>query len=71
MQFRLTQDNSIQNLVPLCSSHHKIFENLSRPLFENANNYDIIQYVLKNVLAERYFATKTIIEELKKCKKQN
>ena len=63
--FRLTQDNSVQNLVPLCSSHHKIFENLSRPLFENTDNYDIIQYVLKNVLVERYFATKTIIKELK------
>lgn len=32
--YRMTQDNSLENLIPLCASHHKKIEHITQPIYD-------------------------------------
>lgn len=46
--WRITHDNSLDNLVPLCRSHHKKAEYISLDLLKKVENKEVIKYALSN-----------------------
>ena len=68
--FRLTQDNGVDNLVPLCSSHHAIFENISRPFIDCMDDMEEAKQLLNIIIRSRqhqtYFILGKIIAERSK-----
>lgn len=64
--FRLTKDNGLDNLVPLCAKHHKKFENLTRNIVDSAKDYEIIKFMLRNILDEHKYATMYLLDKIKK-----
>ena len=48
--YRLTQDNDLGNLVPLCAKHHKVVENLFVKQMEIFNDYETTKAVMRNIL---------------------
>jgi hypothetical protein len=64
--FRLTQDNGLNNLIPLCAKHHVIFEKTALPFIESmSDNYELTQLMLNSILRERQMA---ICAEIKRRK---
>lgn len=51
--FRLTQDNSDANLIPLCVKHHKIVESVTHDVEFSGSSPSDMKLVLGNILAER------------------
>lgn len=49
--YRLTQDNSRENLVPLCAKHHKIIESKTVKLLKDSTDYDSIRKTVKQMIA--------------------
>lgn len=65
--YRLTEDNSLDNLIPLCSSHHKIFESASLQFIEMMeDDYEAAKWYLNNILRTRQNATRIVIKEVAK-----
>lgn len=52
--FRLTQDNSEENLVPLCAKHHKLIESLFVKNLESLGNYETTKFILRNIFDTFY-----------------
>lgn len=53
--YRLTHDNGLDNLIPLCISHHKQFENMSLDFIESLNgNLDIAKDCINAILRPRH-----------------
>lgn len=50
--YRLTHDNSTDNLIPLCTRHHKWFESLTVPIIEKSENYKTSQICIRSILAD-------------------
>lgn len=48
--YRLTQDNSYENLIPLCAKHHKIVENLFVKNLEALGSYETTKIIMRNIL---------------------
>lgn len=64
--YRLTQDNSTDNLIPLCVKHHKIIEIASLPfieLFEN-DGYEVAKEYMNVLLRQRQFETACYLKGL-------
>ena len=53
--YRMTQDNSIVNLIPLCNKHHKQVEHVSLKLIETIADYEKARLYLNLILRERQF----------------
>lgn len=51
--FRLTQDNSDGNLIPLCVKHHKVVESITHDIEFSGSNPSDMKLILGNMLAER------------------
>ena len=49
--YRLTQDNSCENLVPLCAKHHKIIESKTVKLLKDSSDYESIRKTVKEMIA--------------------
>lgn len=49
--YRLTQDNTRDNLVPLCAKHHKIIESKTVKLLKDSSDYDSIRKTVKQMIA--------------------
>lgn len=66
--YRLTQDNSVDNLIPLCASHHKKIENATLKFTEmfDDGSYDVAKFYLNIMLREKQFMTQYVISELMK-----
>lgn len=47
--YRLTRDNGIDNLVPLCRKHHKIIESYFTANLEQLGDYSTTKFVLGNI----------------------
>lgn len=62
---RLTQDQSKDNLIPLCAKHHSIVENATRKLLTIFTNYDMLKMLLNNVLRQRQIETYTTLKRIK------
>lgn len=64
--YRLTQDNSRDNLIPLCRRHHKIVEDLSVKFIElfDEDSYDVAKEYMNIVLRERQFETYVVIKNI-------
>lgn len=63
--FRITQDNSVDNLIPLCAKHHVQFENYSRPFIESmGEDIDAAKFMLNSMLRRRQRATREVIVDL-------
>ena len=66
--YRLTQDNSVDNLIPLCASHHKKVENATLKFTEmfDDGSYDVAKFYLNIMLREKQLMTRYVISELMK-----
>lgn len=65
--FRLTQDNGLNNLVPLCAKHHVQFERTALPFLESmGDNTQLAQIMLNSILRERQMATYAVIANIAK-----
>lgn len=62
--FRLTQDNGLDNLVPLCSSHHKKFENATLPFIETMDDMDEAKVLLNNIIRAKQYETAKVIAKI-------
>ena len=66
--YRLTKDNSVNNLIPLCRKHHRIVESVSVKFIDTfKGNYEIAKYFLNNILRSRQIETFLLLKELKKA----
>lgn len=54
--YRLTKDNNLDNLVPLCSKHHKIIEGIFTKNMEHLKDYEMTKFILNNILKTYYYA---------------
>ena len=63
--YRLTKDNSVGNLIPLCGSHHKVVEELTKKVLKDVEDYEKHKYLLNNILRSRQMATVSYIMDLK------
>jgi hypothetical protein len=61
----LTQDNSRENLIPLCVKHHKIIEYIGLDLLKTDMDYKKIKFLYNNILRERQHITYMKIKEEK------
>lgn len=50
--FRLTFNNNINNLIPLCTKHHKKIEYITIDVLRETGDYETARYVLRSILAE-------------------
>lgn len=64
--FRLTKDNSVENLVALCSRHHKMFENATKNIVNNTPDYELTRIILKNILNTHSDVNRYLIEKYKR-----
>ena len=62
--FRYTHDNSIDNLIPLCASHHSQIEHIWLPFIQTFENPNNAKPYIQNVLRSRQKATLNIIKKL-------
>lgn len=70
--YRLTQDNSIDNLIPLCASHHKKVECFTAPIYENWEDKEMAKDCLNIILRARQKTTQAVVHNLlKKRKREN
>lgn len=51
--YRMTHDNSVDNLVPLCASHHKKFENATLPFLNIVKDFDMAKTMLNIMIRTR------------------
>lgn len=63
--YRLTHDNSKQNLIPLCRKHHKWVEMMFCDT-ERHGTSEATRFIWKSILRERQMATATVIKRLEK-----
>lgn len=54
---RLTQDNSPENLIPLCRRHHMPVESLTRKVIEADGDLERVKFMLGNILRTYQQAT--------------
>lgn len=50
--FRLTHDNSEENLIPLCKKHHKIVESITHDVEFSGSSSEDMKFILGNILSE-------------------
>jgi hypothetical protein len=64
--FKYTQNNNLENLIPLCRSHHKIVEwQTEKLLGVFGDNKDIVWFMIKNILRSRQLETYSFIKGIK------
>lgn len=64
--YRLSQDNSVDNLIPLCRRHHKKIESMSLDFIElfDDDTYEIAKMYMNNILRSAQMATATVLKEV-------
>ena len=62
---RLTQDQSKENLIPLCARHHIMIERETRDLLAEFTDYKILHDLLNNVLRQRQAETEIAKKRVK------
>lgn len=62
--FRLTQDNGLDNLVPLCIRHHKQFENVTLPFINAMDDMSAAKFLLNSIIRNRQQETMQIISSI-------
>lgn len=55
--YRLTQDNSRENLIPLCVKHHKAIEYIGLDLLKSDTDYERVKFLFNTILRERQLIT--------------
>lgn len=55
--YRLTQDNSRENLIPLCVKHHKAVEYIGLDLLKADTDYERVKFLFNTILRERQHIT--------------
>ena len=64
--FRLTHDNSQENLVSLCVKHHKVVESITHDIEIVENDFNRMKLVLGSMLTERVLATAEKLKSIRK-----
>lgn len=69
--FRYTEDNSLNNLIPLCNSCHRKVEIITWDLLDSANwgNFELLKILLNSTLREMQLKIIYTIKEKMKCEK--
>ena len=67
--YRLTEDNSVDNLIPLCRKHHKKMESMTLPFIEMCEDKEIakkyLNILFRSIQFDTLFALKKQIKERK------
>jgi len=61
--YRITQNDNLTNIIPLCKKHHKVIEDITIKLLL-IQNIDVAELFLQNVLRQRQIETYYVIKEL-------
>lgn len=66
LPYRYTEDNSRENLIPLCASCHRRIEAITWDMLEEFEDgkLDVAQMLLKNILRTRQDMTREVIREI-------
>lgn len=67
--YRLTQDNSIDNLIPLCSKHHKIIESSTLNFINITEDKEVAKKLLNIILRSRQTETCNVLLKISEGKK--
>lgn len=59
--FRFTQDNSLNNLIPLCVKHHRLIEVLTYRIKDTGVDFKYIGLFINNILRQKQMETFTIL----------
>ena len=62
--FRLSFDNSQNNLVPLCTKHHKIVESMTHDIEHSGSSADEMTLIIGGMLKQRSLATRYKLMEI-------
>lgn len=62
--FRLTFDNSQNNLIPLCKKCHKMVETVTHDVEGDEYSYETMKIVMRSILKERQLSTLMIIKKI-------
>jgi endogenous inhibitor of DNA gyrase (YacG/DUF329 family) len=64
--YRLTHDNSVENLIPLCRRHHKIVESASLKFIElfGDEDYSVAEKYMNIILRSRQLETYTLLRDM-------
>lgn len=64
--YRLSFDNSDENLMPLCVKHHKVVETLTLELEATGLPPDEIKFAMGNLLTEYAMASRAVLLNLQR-----
>jgi len=64
--YRYTEDNSVNNLIPVCASCHRKIEVMTWNIIDEfkKENLDIVKMIMNNILQSRQSATKEVIRQV-------
>lgn len=62
--YRYTNDNTQENLIPLCVKHHKTIEILTNDILKIHKDFTVSQFILKNIFRDYQLATAIKLKEL-------
>ena len=62
--FRLTYDNNKNNLIPLCTKHHKKIEYITLDVLKETNNHETTRIILRSIFIEYALATASKLKEI-------
>ena len=62
--YRYTKDNSLSNLIPLCSRCHKWFENITWKIIDEHHDLSFAKMMLNGILRERQLATYEFVKKV-------
>lgn len=62
--YRMTQDNGLDNLIPLCRRHHKIVENATLPFYEMMEDKEYAKQLLNLMLRPKQRMTLYKVREI-------
>lgn len=71
--YRLSHDNSLSNLIPLCNRHHKIIESVSLKFIElfDDDDYDVAKKYLNLMLREKQYETQYALKKLQEAQNES
>lgn len=62
--YRLTHDNKLDNLIPLCASHHKKVETITKPIYEGFDDKELAKSCLNALLRPKQRTAQMVVAKI-------